>query len=165
MGLRWRRARRRPRVVLVGVLGLMLSACGGNGATDPTPPPSAIPSTTDVRQPPLVLGSVVWTTGIDATTGEPVDRVETFPRDAVSIHAALEVGNLPAGSILTAAWEINGSPIEALESTITVDQARSLGWVEFRLDWVGEARWPVGTLTIRITANTGETVEGEARIG
>ena len=78
--------------------------------------------------------------------------------------AAHAVRNLPAGGTLTAAWEINGSPIEALATTIDASEARPAGWVDFRLDWTGQTWWPAGTLSIRITADSGEAVEGEVRI-
>ena len=163
MGLKRRRGAGLARVLLVLVVGVVLGACEGNGATDATTPPTPIPTATVVL-PPLELGPVVWTTGIEAATGEPVDRVDSFPRDAVTIYAAVEARNLPAGSSLTATWGINGQPVEALSTTVTIEQARRAGWVEFRLEWAGETRWPVGTLTIRISANTGETVEGTVRI-
>ena len=151
-------------VVLVVVLGGVLGACQRNGSTDATTPPPASTPTATIVQPPLELGPVVWTTGIAETTGEPVDRVDSFPRDAVAIHAAVEARSLPAGGSLTAAWEINGQPVEALSTTVAIDRTRRAGWVDFRLDWTGETRWPVGTLTIRISANTGEVVEGTVRI-
>ncbi len=161
--LRRRHDARLPAILLICVIGGLLGACGGNGATDSTAPASTSPPATASPQP-LELGSVVWTTGIATGTGAPVDRVSVFPRDAVAIHAAVEARSLPAGTTLTAAWEINGQPIEALSTTVTVDQPRRGGWADFRLEWAGETRWPAGTLAIRISASTGETVEGTVRI-
>lgn len=164
VGVKWRGARCLSRVLVVGALGVVLSGCGGTGTPGSRVTPSTIPATTIMGRQPVILEPVVWTTGIDASTGEPVDRVESFPRDVVSIHAAVHVRNCPAGGTLTAAREINGSPIEALATTIEVVEAQTAGWSQFRLAWSGETRWPVGTLSVRIPANTGESVEGAVRI-
>lgn len=161
--MRLRLTRCTSRVLVICALAVVLAGCGsGDSSSDLTP--SAIPAATVAGRQPVLLGPVLWTTGIDPSTGQPVDRVETFPRDAVSIHAAVDVRNLPAGGALTAAWDFNGSPVEALATTIEAGEARAAGWVNFRLDWVGQTWWPAGTLSIRIAADSGEAVEGEVRI-
>lgn len=152
-------------VVFASTLALgILVSCQGGGGTDPTATPLAVSETAVATEQAVRLRPVVWTTGIDPDTGEPTDRVEVFPRDTDRIYAALEVMNMPEGGTLAATWEINGQPVEGLESTIRIDAAQPAGWAEFHLDWEGQTMWPVGTLRITIASSTGETVESSVEI-
>ncbi len=157
-----------PRLLAITTLALVgLVSCQGGGETNPTatlPPPvvseTAVPGMEGIR-----LRPVTWTTGIDPGTGEPIDRVEVFPRDTDTIYAAFEVVmNVPEGGMLTARWEINGRPVEGLAATIEIDAAQPAGWAEFHLDWEGPTMWPVGTLRIVITSSAGETLESSVEI-
>lgn len=153
------------RVLVAATFALsVLASCQGGAENDPTATPPVVSETPVPTEQGVRLRPVVWTTGVDRGTGEPTDRVEVFPRDTETIYAALEVMNMPAGSRLTAAWEINDRPVAGLESTVVVDKAQPLGWAEFHLTWKGQTMWPVGTLRIVITASTGESIESSVRI-
>lgn len=156
-----RPGRHLSRLVALAIISLLLVSCQGGANTDPTATP---PVVSEPPEQPVRFEPVVWTTGIDPGTGEPIDRVEAFPRDTVTIYAAVEVINLPEGATLSATWEINGRPVEGLQATIEVDRAQPAGWAEFHLDWNGRTLWPVGTLRIVITSSTGESIEGSVRI-
>jgi hypothetical protein len=80
------------------------------------------------------------------------------------IHAIVEVESVPAGEQLTATWSIDGTPVDAIATTATIDTATASGTVSFALAWEGEAFWPVGTLGVTITASSGATTAGEIQI-
>lgn len=149
-------------VVMALVVTTTIVACGGGGTVTPTPtnPPTTVPTPNQS----ITVKPVVWTTGVDPQSGEPVDRIEAFPRDTPIIYAAFEVSKLPAGGTLTARWSINGHPVDALATTIRAEQDRPAGWAEFDLVWNGQILWPVGTLTIVITSSTGDGVKSSVEI-
>lgn len=154
-------SRRLSLLVALAIVSLLLVSCQGGANTDPTATP---PVVSEPPEQPVRFEPVVWTTGIDPGTGEPIDRVEAFPRDTVTIYAAVEVINLPDGATLSATWEINGRPVEGLQARIAVDRAQPAGRAEFHLDWNGRTLWPVGTLRIVITSSTGQSIEGSVWI-
>ncbi len=113
--------------------------------------------------PVVQLGAVVWSAGL-AENGEPTDDLDAFPRDAPVIYAVAPVEFAVAGETVTANWSLDGVPIDALASTVTLDQAAGSGWVSFALTWEGETLWPVGSLEISIAASSGSTVTGAIQI-
>lgn len=151
-------------MVLIGLLAVMLSGCsvgGGSSDTsaDATPVPTVAPSPTPVAQ----LSPVVWTTTLDQN-GEPAEELTAFPRNAESIYAVVPVEAVSAGETLTASWALDGEAIDAIGSTVTIDEASASGWVSFSLVWEGETLWPVGTLEITISASSGAVVTGAIQI-
>jgi len=109
--------------------------------------------------PSMRVGDVTWTSGLNAS-GAPSDSLESFPRNAESIVVALEVEHVPAGESFTAAWSLDGTPIEGIASNATVEGASDSAWVAFTLDWNGEVLWPVGELGVTITSSSGESTSG-----
>lgn len=150
---------------MLATLCLALTGCIGEGdgastvATEGTVVPTA--SDNPVR---TELGAIVWTSGIDPETAEPIDRREAFARDVQTIYAAVETGPLAAGTTLTATWAFNGQPIQGADVTVTAEESISRGWVEFHLDWSGATLWPVGTLSVEISASTGESTTSSVEI-
>lgn len=156
----------RRTVVVRAVLAMLcvpLAGCAGQ-ADEPSTSTATVVPPTDGATVTTELGPIVWASEIDPVTSAPVDRREAFSRDEKTIHALVETGPLAAGTTLTAAWTFNGQPIEGIDVTVTTDEARGPGWADFRLEWNGAALWPVGTLTVRITASTGESIEGSIEI-
>ncbi len=150
-------------IAMLAILPVLLIGCsvggGSSSSPDATPQPTVAPTPTPVAQ----LGSVIWTTSL-APNGEPVEDIDAFPRDAVTIHAAVSVDTVQAGETLTATWALDGVAIDAIDSTVTIDEASEMGWVSFSLAWEGETLWPVGVLEVAITAGSGATTTGEIQI-
>lgn len=142
---------------------LALTACAGQDEEPPAPTATVVATSIEAAAF-TDLGPVVWASDIDPVTSEPADRREVFSRDATVIYAVLQTGPLAAGTTLTATWTFNGQPIEGIDVTVTADEARGGGWVEFHLEWNGAALWPVGTLAVEVTASTGESSESSVEI-
>jgi len=157
--LRWR-----PGVWLAVVSVVVLASCvAGDG--DGETPTVATPTTAiePSPAPSTQLGELTWTTGIDES-GAPVDILEEFSRHDLVIYAAVEVENAPAGETLSANWSLDEEPIDAIDSTVTIDSESETGWVAFTLTWDGDSLWPTGVLGIEITASSGATSSGEVQI-
>jgi hypothetical protein len=120
--------------------------------------------TPNVPATPIVEGAVVWSTDADPVTGAPGSAVAEVPQSAVTIHASLQTESLPAGTIVTADWTIDGTPIPGVTQKLTVDQARGAGWIEFHLDWTGTGTWPRGALGIAIAIDGVPTSSGSVQI-
>src|SRR5680860_1715930 len=114
--LRWR-----PGVWLAVVSVSVLASCvagDGDGETPTVATPTT--ATEPLPAPSTQLGVVTWTTGIDES-GAPVDSLEEFSRYDTEVYAAVEVENASAGDTLTATWSLDGAPIDAIGSTVTID--------------------------------------------
>ncbi len=152
------------RMAMVAVLAILLAGCSVGGVSsdsslDATPVPTLQPTPTPVAR----LGAVIWTTALDETGG-PTENLASIRRDAAAIYAVVPVESVTAGETLTAQWSIDGTPIDAIGSTVTIDEASESGWGSFALTWEGETLWPVGTLGIAISASSGVTATGEVQI-
>ncbi len=152
------------RVAMVTVLAILLAGCSvGGGSPDSAPDATPVPTLQPTPTPVAQLGAVTWTTALD-DTGAPREDLEAIRRDAGAIYAVVPVDSVTAGETVTAQWSIDGVPIDALGSTVTIDEASESGWVSFALTWEGETLWPVGTLGIAISASSGATATGEVQI-
>lgn len=161
-GRRWASV---PGFLALIIVASLMAACGdgdGPGST-PTPEQSANPEPTATMAPEAALGDVIWSTAL-GDDGAPDGTLESFSREDQVIHASVEVANLAGGETLTATWTINGTEIEGMESTVSIDQATTSGWATFSLTWNGAALWPTGTLGVRITASNGASASSEIQI-
>lgn len=109
------------------------------------------------------LGEVVWTTAVDPA-GLPATPVPGFAPDAAAIYAVLPVVRIDARSTISATWTYNGTSLDALGSSVTVNEAREGGWIEFHLNRTGAELWPDGTYEITVSANGRVVQTGEVRI-
>jgi hypothetical protein len=97
------------------------------------------------------IGAVVWAAEVAPGTNEPLDRVERFSADALTIYAVVPVSRIAAGSVLRASWTYNGVPLEGLEQEITFDAAPdATTWVEFHLSLPTGETWPLGTYEVAL---------------
>lgn len=154
----------RPGVWVVVVSVLMLAGCSsGDGDGEPTTLATPTTAIDPSPAPSTQLSKVTWTTGFDES-GAPVDSLEEFSRHDLVIYAAVEVEIAPVGEVLTANWSLDGEPIDAIASTVTIDSSSGTGWVSFSLMWDGDSLWPTGRLGIEITASSGATSAGAVQI-
>jgi hypothetical protein len=147
-------------------LTLLLFGCsGGGGGDDPTPVPTPMPTSepTATPTPSTQLGAVVWSTSLDAD-GAPTEELTAMPRDTDVIYAVVRVDTATAGDALDAVWALDEVPIDAIASSVTIDEAAAAGWVSFSLTWEGESLWPLGTLAVTITATSGASTSGTIQI-
>ena len=151
--------------MLAGV-GLLFAGCTDDDQRQTPLPDSTLPPTmeaTPTLPPQAGLGPVTWSTSVTGQ-GEPEAVVETLPRDAPVIYAAVEGTNLDQGETVNATWSLDGQPIEGIDDTVTIEEDAERGWVTFSLTWEGEALWPVGQLGVTITASTGAMTTGQIQI-
>lgn len=152
------------RMLLAVIMVIVLAGCGaGDVEDDITPDATSTPGVEPSPTPGVQLGAVIWTTGIDES-GAPVDDLNEFSRHNLVIYAAVEIENAFAGETLAAAWSLDDVPIDAIDSTITIDQDAGAGWISFSLAWEGESLWPIGTLGIEISASSGATTTGAIQV-
>lgn len=146
----------------------LLAGCSANGGDNngTTPPPATTEITASVPEDAggLDLRPIVWTDTVDGATGEPGSRLEVVPRDTTLIHATVETGSIPAGTTFEAVWSFNDEVIPELTTTLEVAEPRRAGWIGFDLTWTGATYWPQGTLSVEITASTGESVRSSVEI-
>lgn len=144
------------KALLAFVICLALSACGLPGSDDPTPTPEPTLTPAPTVLPasevttPLAVASPVWTTGIDAADGSPIDQVEWFPTDASVIYAVFQTSEIAAGTGFTVNWIMNGTPVPGLNPTLQMNADAPAGWIEFHLTRTTAESWPVGQLEIRL---------------
>ena len=170
------RAARRGRsgwLVLGPLLLVVLGGCGeeesGQDAASPTasPPTSALATIPDVGTTPTAsvqLGEVVWAERIDPTTGEPRATVDAFPAETETVYALAPVRGAPAGSVVSATWALNGTPIEGSTQEVRIADDVAGGWVAFQLRWTGEGAWPPGVLSVSLTANGRPASDGSVQL-
>lgn len=126
---------------------LVVTACGGSGDSsgDPT---ATVPPTPALA---LEIGTLVWATGVDATSGAPLDQLDALPNSADRVVAVLAVPSLPAGTTLQARWTVDGDPMPGLDpAPIVIDEPMEDAWVSWQLEWTADEPWPIGTLGITV---------------
>lgn len=111
------------------------------------------------------MEDVIWTSGIDEDSGEPIDEVDAFTTISDRIVAVVPAANVPAGTEFTATWTIDGLNVPEATMTATVEQEMSTAWVAFEFLRDEGRYFPLGELEVTVTATSGETVEGSVEIG
>jgi hypothetical protein len=141
-------------------IAVLVAGCSGGGDdADTTPEATPMPTAEPTPTPEMRLGPVTWTTAIDES-GAPTEELTGFPRDTEVIYAVVNVTSVVSGETLTANWSLDDVPIDAIETTVTIDQSTDAGWASFALTWEGEALWPVGTLQVTISGSSGASTTG-----
>jgi hypothetical protein len=104
------------------------------------------------------LGSVIWATDVDPTTGAPADAVSQYAPDAPRLIAALPATALPTGATVDAAWFYNDTTLDAFTTRLTLPDRATKRWVDLQLSRQGDAPWPTGTYEVVISLD-GEEVQ------
>lgn len=107
---------------------------------------------------------VTWTTAVDPETGAPENEVAAFPIDAPAIIAAVEVGELQAGTVLTATWRIDGVEVPQATMQVTAQQDLQEGWATFQFTRAPDRLFPLGKLEVQVTAGDGSEVTGSVDV-
>lgn len=158
-------AKRFRLLIVVAVVALTVTACGDDSGgseqqvvtstLEPTLPLTEAVTTVGVS--PLDVAPPVWSTGIDAGDGSPVDSVEWFPTDTETVYAAFETNEIEAGTEFSVSWLMNDVQVPGLNPTLVITSATPPGWIEIHLDRTSEEAWPEGMLTIELRVD-GELV-------
>lgn len=157
-----------PLILLIIVACVMLTACGAGPESvsstpeiaTPSPSPEFVP--TALSGPPRI-GSVVWAQSIEPQSRAPVDA-GSLTVEAPVIYAVLPIESLPAGSQLIAHWYFNNTSLDALDSSMRIDQDRTSGWLEFHIEQTGTEPWPAGRYELAVTDGTNELQRAEITI-
>jgi hypothetical protein len=149
------RRRRRRLAPFVVATALVLGGCGGGGddampTIGPTETSEPAPAT-ETAAPDPVIGEIVWTTAVDATTNEPVEPVTRFPQDSPVIIATVDVEHIPQGAVLSASWTYNGAPLQGVAQSVMPSQPYPGGFVEFHLTRSEGQNWPTGEYAVTIS--------------
>ncbi len=146
------------------LLALLLVSCGGdtpnpgaNAPSSPTASPTAAP-------PEMSIGPIVWSETVDAESGAPNAEVSAFTPQSPAIIASIEANDIPEGTEFTAIWMLNDEPIEGGEMHVQADGDIDHAWIAFRFTREDDKSYPVGQLSVVITANTGVLREGSIEI-
>lgn len=158
----------RSLLLLIIVAGGLLTACGGQTKSDPTPNLDTEANATAALVPtalsgPPRIGPVVWARTIDPATGAPANT-DTLTTDAPAIYAVFPIESLPAGSQLVAHWYFNDTSLDALDSAMRIDQDRNTGWLEFHIERVDSESWPRGRYAVVVDDGTTELQRAEITI-
>jgi hypothetical protein len=148
--------------ILLGCLAIAVG-CGSDQDEDgeQAPEPTSSPRPTQI---PFGISDVVWTSGVDEQTGEPVDEVDSFTTVSPRLVAVVQAENVPAGTVFTATWTIDGLKVPEAEMTATVDADMATAWVAFEFIRDEGRYFPLGELEVTITASNGETIQDSVRI-
>jgi hypothetical protein len=88
---------------------LAVSAAGCSGGSDPR------------------FGNVIFSTGVDDSTGAPVERTSEFAPDAAAVYASVPVEDLGEGETVTFRWYHLGEQV--LLTDFTLPEEFDQGWV------------------------------------
>ncbi|HEV2073953.1 MAG TPA: hypothetical protein VGR29_09955 [Thermomicrobiales bacterium] len=140
-------------LALMAASVLVLAACGGSD-DDGAGQERTIAAIDAVATPPAAaeLLGVTWTTAVDPETRVPKNEVTSFPNDAPAIIAAVEVGEVQAGTELTATWSIDGVEVPKASMRVTAQQDLQEGWATFQFTRDPARLFPLGELEVRVTA-------------
>lgn len=150
--------------ILLGCLALAVGCGrdndgGGDQETGPSLTPTAQPA------PPFTVDDVIWTTGVNESTGVPLDQADAYTTISPAVVAVVPARNVPAGTEFTATWTIDDLDVPEANMSVTVEQDMSTAWVAFEFVRDDDRYFPLGTLEVTVTASSGETVDGSVEIG
>lgn len=152
--------RRRSSLAILTVVLILLVSCGGEPRlalpANPSPtPPTAVQAAPIVVTSPAAgkptIGEIIWTTGIDPLTDEPVDVVTHYSTEAPRLVAATKATAMPPGSPVEAAWSYNDTPLEPFTTQLSTDEVSGEQWLSFYLDRDPNTPWPAGLYEIAVT--------------
>jgi hypothetical protein len=141
-------------------------------AATPAPSPAASPSPLpDFAATPGVftssqadVGKIVWTTAIDPTTKAPTGRATELTPTIETIYAALPVYRVQPGTVFTAKWTYNNTPVDALTSQVTASGGYDEAWIEFHLTRAANQPWPTGTYQVTVLVGGQQAEQGTVQV-
>lgn len=143
------------------VMMLVLVACGG----EDTAPEERAQSTADgTRAATMEIAGTTWASAVDATTGEPVDEVESYTTISPAVVLVVEVINVPSGTEFVATWAIDGLDVPEAEMRVTVEDEMAVAWIAFEFVRDEGRYFPLGELEAVVMASSGKTVEATVNI-
>ena len=146
------------------VLCLLLISCGSE-TTDPGNDIGSTPiASPTVAVAEMTLGDIVWSETVDDESGAPDAEVALFTPQSPAIIASIEATSIPAGTEFTATWMLNDTPIAGGEMNVQADGDVDHAWIAFRFTREDGRSYPVGQLSVVITASTGVLREGAIAI-
>lgn len=113
---------------------------------------------------PMEIVGLTWTSAVDPGTGEPGDRVEGFTTISPSIVAVVEARNVPAETTFTATWTIDGLDVPEATIDVTVEDDMATAWVAFQFVRDEGRYFPLGVLSVTVTASSGDAIDGSVGI-
>lgn len=137
----------------------LFAACGSgnedNGDISSTPEPTETPVIvpTALSGAPRI-GEAIWTSAIQPETNAPLALAPQVTDE--TIFAVFPVESLPAGTQLLASWFFNDTSLDALDSSMRIDQDRISGWIEFHIERTSAEPWPNGDYEIVVSDGTAE---------
>jgi hypothetical protein len=151
--------RRHSSLAVLTVVLMLLVSCGGEPRLALPANPSSTPATA-VQAAPIVvaspsagkptIGEIIWTTGIDPLTDEPVDVVSHFSADAPRLVAATKATAMPPGSPVEATWSYNDTPLEPFTTQLSTGEVSGEQWLSFYLDRDPNTPWPAGLYEVTV---------------
>jgi hypothetical protein len=137
-------------------------------APSPVASPSPIPdfaATPGVfTSPQADVGKVVWATAINPTTNAPTAPVTELAADVTTIYAALPVYRVKPGTVFTAKWTYNTTPVDELTSHVTASGGYDEAWIEFHITRAAKQPWPTGTYEVTVLVGDQEEVAEQATV-
>lgn len=160
--------RRIPMVLALIVACGLLVACGSGKKGVPPATATSAPTETAIVLPtalsgPPRIGAVVWANAVDPESNAPNGAATPVIGDT-TIYAVFPIESLPAGSQLVASWSFNETSLDALNSSMRIDQDRVSGWIEFHIARTGTDPWPDGVYQIVVTDGTNELQRAQIAI-
>ena len=165
-------ARRSLGVGCLALVCAVLVSCGEPGpapAPDPSPwvpshsPGVAAATPVGAAVKPRI-GTVIWTTATDPATNAPVEPVASYGADAPRIIAAVQSQALPAGAIVEATWEYNGTSLDAFATRLTATDSGAEQWLSFHIARDPNVPWPVGTYAVTISLDGTAVQQGSIEV-
>jgi hypothetical protein len=148
--------------ILLGCLAIA-SGCGSDQGADGEQASDVAPTPQSTENPFGIL-DVVWTSGVDEQSGEPIDEVDSFTTVSPRIVAVVQAENVPAGTVFTATWTIDGLEVPEATMEATVDADMATAWVAFEFIRAEGRYFPLGELEVSVAASNGETIQDSVRI-
>jgi hypothetical protein len=175
------------RGLAAGLILLVAVACSGSSDAPkptPTPAPTASPVPSPIPSPvaspsPLPdlaatpgvftsaqadVGKVVWSTSLDPATNAPTHRVTALTANVTTIFATLPVYRVKPGTVFTAKWTYNNTPVEALTSHVTAGGSYAEAWIEFHITRAANQPWPAGTYEVTVLVGDQQQVAEQATV-
>lgn len=150
-------------VHLLAIVSILLTVAGCGSEDDASPDEAeATAGASDIA--PMEIAGLTWTSGVEEETGEPVDNVEAYTTISPAIVAVVEATNVPAGTVFTATWTIDGLDVPEATMDVTVAEEMATAWIAFEFVRAEGRYFPLGELEVTVTSSSGDTIDASVPI-